>query len=66
MLEVIAKNEFVLFYDKSILEDWKEFIGLINKQCSYNVKDVVVLNTSYIAYKPIGLDSMKIFGAKKE
>jgi hypothetical protein len=32
MLEVIAKNEFGLFYDKSILEDGVEFIGLINKQ----------------------------------
>ena len=32
MLEVIAKNESDLFYDKSILEDGVEFIGLINKQ----------------------------------
>ncbi len=32
MLEVIAKNKFDLFYDKSILEDGVEFIGLINKQ----------------------------------
>ncbi|HEV2193354.1 MAG TPA: hypothetical protein VGR54_07050 [Nitrosopumilaceae archaeon] len=32
MLEVIAKNESNLFYDKSILEDGVEFIGLINKQ----------------------------------
>jgi hypothetical protein len=32
MSEVIAKNEMGLFYDKSILEDGVEFIGLINKQ----------------------------------
>jgi hypothetical protein len=32
MLEVNAKNNFSLFYDKSILEDGVEFIGLINKQ----------------------------------
>jgi hypothetical protein len=32
MLEAIAKNESGLFYDKSILEDGVEFIGLINKQ----------------------------------
>ena len=32
MLEVTAKNESNLFYDKSILEDGVEFIGLINKQ----------------------------------
>jgi len=32
MLEVNAKNNFGLFYDKSILEDGVEFIGLINKQ----------------------------------
>ena len=32
MSEVIAKNESDLFYDKSILEDGVEFIGLINKQ----------------------------------
>jgi hypothetical protein len=32
MLEVNAKNNFGLLYDKSILEDGVEFIGLINKQ----------------------------------
>jgi hypothetical protein len=32
MLEVITKNKFALFNDKSILEDGVEFIGLINKQ----------------------------------
>ncbi len=32
MLEVTEKNEMGLFYDKSILEDGVEFIGLINKQ----------------------------------
>jgi len=32
MLEVTKKNEDGLFYDKSILEDGVEFIGLINKQ----------------------------------
>ena len=32
MLEVIKKNEDGLFYNKSILEDGVEFIGLINKQ----------------------------------
>jgi hypothetical protein len=32
MIEVLAKNEFGLFYDKSILEEGVEFIGLINKQ----------------------------------
>ncbi len=32
MLEVITKNEVGLFYDKSILEEGVEFIGLINKQ----------------------------------
>jgi hypothetical protein len=32
MSEVIAKNKSNLFYDKSILEDGVEFIGLINKQ----------------------------------
>ena len=32
MSEVILKNEMGLFYDKSILEDGVEFIGLINKQ----------------------------------
>ena len=31
MLEVIAKNASSLFYDKSVLEDGVEFIGLINK-----------------------------------
>jgi len=32
MLEVTKKNEDGLFYNKSILEDGVEFIGLINKQ----------------------------------
>jgi hypothetical protein len=32
MLEITQKNEMGLFYDKSILEDGVEFIGLINKQ----------------------------------
>ncbi len=32
MLEVITKNEVGLFYDKSILEEGVEFIGLINKK----------------------------------
>jgi hypothetical protein len=32
MSEVIARNESDIFYDKSILEDGVEFIGLINKQ----------------------------------
>jgi len=32
MAEVITKNELDLFYDKSILEDGVEFIGLINTQ----------------------------------
>ena len=32
MLEVSTKNESDLFYDKSILENGVEFIGLINKQ----------------------------------
>lgn len=32
MLEVNTKNNFGLFYDKSILEDGVELIGLINKQ----------------------------------
>jgi hypothetical protein len=32
MLEVTKQNEMGLFYDKSILEDGVEFIGLINKQ----------------------------------
>ena len=32
MLELSAKNEVSFFYDKSILEQGVEFIGLINKQ----------------------------------
>ena len=32
MSEVIAKNESGFFYDKSLLEDGVDFIGLINKQ----------------------------------
>ena len=32
MLEVIAKNESGFFYDKSLLEEGVDFIGLINKQ----------------------------------
>jgi len=32
MLEVTKKNEDGLFYNKSILEDGVEFVGLINKQ----------------------------------
>jgi hypothetical protein len=46
MLEVTKKNEDGLFYNKSILEDGVEFIGLINKQ---GKMENTIFNGAYVA-----------------
>lgn len=58
MLEVIAKNESRLFYDRSVLEDGVEFIGLINKHGK--MENVIFKNELILTKERMAMFSMQL------
>jgi hypothetical protein len=58
MLEVIAKNEYGIFYDKSILEEGVEFIGLINKHGK--MENILSKNEINLSTERISMFSMEL------
>jgi hypothetical protein len=58
MPKVIKKNESSLFYDKSVLEDGVEFIGLINKHG--RMENVIFKNEPSMTEERIEMFSMQL------
>lgn len=58
MLEVLAKNEFDIFYDKSILEDGVDFIGLINKHGKMG--NILIKNEINLKQERVAMFSMEL------
>ncbi len=58
MLEVLAKNESGHFYDKSILNEGVEFIGLINKHGK--MEDILSKNEINLSQERIAMFSMEL------
>lgn len=58
MLEVITENESGLFYDKSILSEGVEFIGLINKHGK--MENIISKNEINLSHERIAMFSMEL------